>query len=107
MYDWSHLFPPGMLPGIPDPKPARPLRTAEELADSLLRWRCAEYEPGFQCHFCDDCKPSRLCSLCTDLSETAKLLKALSEQPEPKLCMHGRPHKECGPCGPREPGSQD
>ncbi len=69
MYDFSHLFPGG----YPAPK-AKPVRTPQELAESLLRWKCSEYAPGVQCHFCDDCKTHLPCGLCIDLKEAAELL---------------------------------
>ena len=106
MFDFSHLFPGGIYPGDMPGKP-KPVRTPEELAESLLRWKCSEYAPGVQCHFCDDCKVSNPCGLCMDLRDAASLLNEIAEDTTlSKGCIHDEDRK-CHLCRPIQPGSQD
>ncbi len=99
------MFPPGVVVKMEGPKKP-PQRTPAELAESLLRWRCKEYAPGFQCHLCDMCTVSNPRGLCRDLLDAVGFLAKL-EQINEKVCPHGKLREECGPCKPVPPGSQD
>lgn len=110
MYDFTHLFPTSYFSDTA-PKKAKPVRTPEELAESLLRWKCSEYAPGVQCHFCDGCKASNPCGLCLDLKDAADALlegaRALGAAAEVPECHHHRIYHECPVCGPQPKGAQD
>ena len=110
MFDFNHLFPQGAYSN-PNKK-AKTVRTPEEMAESLLRWKCSEYAPMVQCHLCDDCKPSKLCGLCQDLKDAVSLLlegaRSLgAEAPVESECHHHRITRDCPVCGPQPKGAQD
>ena len=113
--DFSFLYqdlPLGEEASNPNKK-VEPDRTPEELAEALMRWQCSEYEPGHQCHLCDDCKLFKPCSLCVDLRDAASLLLegawslGAEVPPVEAECHHHRITRVCPVCGPQPKGVQD